>query len=391
MGTANISELLEEIIAEGHRGALLVERVMQAIGVDAQQARGLIASHVGHGWEFDDIPRVRSGRGALARLEDALMVDGRRTREGRASGYALHALAGELADAEDWPGLVEVRDELVRQPARGDHPDEALLPGIGARACARELAGCPVAKYAARVFDTGAAGVKARERVADTHTFEELAALLPDARARGAFAYDRVARGEDLSSVGLAPEAGDLPFVLQEWEPDRYDDSCDEREGLEATMTLHAPLPSPGRPEPPDRVCETLESMCVGWDRSTAVRVGGNALNAIAALRYREAEVWPCSLASCLCEIAQSVAWGGLHYKSLLAQGREAAWALLAAIAGQPLAHAHPDALGVAGASVRWYSFVAERYEYEDYASFQMALETPATGIAWAVSVGDTD
>jgi len=391
MGTANISELLDEIIVEGHSGALLVERAMQAVGVDAQQARGLIASHVGHGWEFDDIPRVRSGRGALARLEEALMVDGRRTREGRASGYALHALVGELADAEDWPGLVEVRDELVRQPARGDHPDEALLPGIGAQGCAWELAGCPVAKYAARVFDTRAAGVKARERLADAHTFEELAAFLPDPRARVVFAYDRVVRGEDLSSVGLAPEAGDLPFVLQDWEPDRYDDSCDEREGGDATMTLHAPLGPPGSPEPRDRVCEALESLCGNWDACTAVRVSGNALNAIAALRYQEGEVWPCSLPSALCEIAQSVAWRGLHYKSLLAHGREAAWILLAAIAGQPLAHAHPDALGAAGGSVRWYSFVAERYEYEDYASFQMAIEAPAKGIAWAVSAGDTD
>ncbi len=385
MNNANLSELLEGIIAEGHSGAMLVEEVMQAVGVDAQYARGLIASHVGHGWEFDDVPRGRSGRGALARLEEALMVDNLREREGRASGYALHALTGELADAEDWPGLVAVRDELVRQLARGDHPDQVVLARIGALACAWQLAGCPVANYAARLFDAGNVGSKARERIAYTYTFEELAAFLPDSRARKAFAYDRVARGEDLSSVGLASESGDLPFVLQDWEPTRYNAPGDEREdGDTSTMILHDPLPAPGRLEPPDQVCEALESLCVGWHGCTAVRIGGNALNAIASLGYQKAKLWSCSLSSALAEL-------GLHHKCLLAQGREAAWNLLAAISGQPLAHTYPDALEIAGSSVRWYYFVAERYEYETYASFQMAIDLPAKGIAWAVSAGDTD
>jgi len=393
MAGASFEEIRDLIVSSEKSGWRLVGEVMAAAGCDEKHARWLIALHAGHGFEFDDLPRPRPPRGPLARLEEALVVEARRAKYGPGvGGNALNALASELLADQEWRGVVEVRDELARRAKLTARAIQGMCR-FGASVFSDALASSAPASYAVKGL-TRRPSTWHLKQLAASRTWAELEPFLDDQRVRRVIAHERVARGEDLCKLGLNTKRGELAFALQPWEPTSYLDPVDDDGEAwclspELSFEHHDRLPPPGLEQPPDKVCDALDRLWAGWDAGGSVRVRGGALEAIAALDYVDAEVAQLSLAEALSTIARN---GVRNRGGLLAYGRQAALTLLAALAGRPLKRATPQELAVAGARVRWYSYQAEREEYEwILGDFQLAIEDPSQGIAWAVWAGATD
>lgn len=386
----------EQVIrASGLCGRDLVREVMAAADCDEADARWMIAFYAGHGFEFEEVSRLRPSATPLTRLEQALVVEDRRAAYGPGvGGNALNALTAELSSARDWPGLIDVREELARRAELTSTPNQDRCR-FGVSVVDDELARAAPARYAVRGIERKPS-VKRLEDLAATRTWAELAPFIDDARIRRLIAYERVARGENLSEASFPMERGDLPFALEPWEPRSYVDPRDnERSRHVSVDVVHETHDLPVAPAVQDRldpVCEKLEAMWGEWDLSEALRVQGNALEAIAALEYTTAEVAELPLPDALTAIARSIAWGGLHkYGGLLAHGRQAAWELLATLTGKPLSQLASDELETTGTRMRWYSYLAEHDAYEWIITFQLAIEHPKQNLAWAMQAGDTD
>ena len=124
-----------------------------------------------------------------------------------------------LADADDWDGLVDLRDRCRRALERG----RQLWPA--ASLAEYRLALDAPGRFAAAVLEPNAGRFALgplSEVAASTHTWADLAPHAPPTPQAALAAQERVVRGEDLSGDDrIDRQVVELPLALQTWEP-RY-------------------------------------------------------------------------------------------------------------------------------------------------------------------------
>ncbi|GLW58915.1 hypothetical protein [Kitasatospora phosalacinea] len=255
------------------------------------------------------------------------------------------------------------------------------------------------AVLAARLFDPdGGPGAPATaadhdagplwEVLATRHPRPVLDALaLPPAIHRLA-AHTRALLGEDPGDG--APDRGGVPYRLQPWEDGGWERDTRVREYLPgggARRALHlAPptreglavleLPNPGGRLTGIAATRTLADLS---DWTTAVCVRGRAADAVAQLaagpEVTGGHLPFAALYPALVHLASARPDRGA------AQGRLAVWQLLAAIDGTPAPdRAAADALVARLRCLTWTE------PADDLRHLHLALEDPATGLAWALS-----
>lgn len=308
----------------------------------------------------------------------------------------LTRLVDRLCQAQDWDGLVELRDRCRAALGRGKQ-----LWAVAAHAEYRAALEAP-APWAAHVIEPGAGRFALgplTEVAASTHAWAELAPHLAPGPLATLTAHERVVRGEDVSGGRhLDPGVLDLPPCLQPWEPAYRvaEYSADE---------AHFPAPSlpPLRrvslPSTTDRVddrdsCDALVDVAVAWatesnGRAEAVAVRGDGLAAVAALGPRSARVAEIPAADALAHLAWAGASGGAHGRRRgMAAGRFGAWWALASLGDLVGEWPVPaDELGELASHLRWYAW--DVGEPSTGWSLHLAAEDPSEQVAWAVSASD--
>jgi hypothetical protein len=301
-----------------------------------------------------------------------------------------------LAEADDWDGLVDLRDRCRRALERG----RQLWPA--ASLAEYRLALDAPGKWAAAVLEPNAGRFALgplSEVAASTHTWEELAPRVPATPQAALAAQERVARGEDLSHDDRVDrQVVELPLALEGWEPN-YPTA--EYKASEADFgnppavsgwQPYAAEPAPVVEDPEAR--RALVDLAAAWvtesnGRAEAAAVEGDAVGAVAALGARRGRVAEVDLAHALGAMAWTGASGGAHGRRRgMAAGRFAAWWALAALAGLldewPVP---PHELGAAAQRFRWYRW--DVGEPETGWSLRLAAEDPERGRAWAMSAVD--
>ena len=305
-----------------------------------------------------------------------------------------------LVDAEDWDGLVDLRDRCRRALERG----RQLWPAA-ANAEYRLALDAP-GQWAASVLVPGAGQFALGplpEVAASTHSWDELAPHAPPGPPASLAAHERVVRGEDLTGDDrVDPGVLELPLQLQEWEP-AYPLAV-----YTPTETRHddvAPPPMSSlevRAETAVRAVDdadagrALVDLAGAWTtgsngRASAVAVKGGAPAAFAALGATSVRVASIDAGHALAHMAWAAASGGAHGRRRgMATGRFAAWWAVAAMAGLlddwPVP---PDDLGEAATSLRWYRWLPDDGSSVTGWSLHLAVEDPAEGLAWAVAATD--
>ncbi len=297
----------------------------------------------------------------------------------------------------DWEGLVDLKGLCRHAVDRGkqlwaiaDHIEYRLAleaPG--------EWAGPMVFEGAGR-FTLG----PLPEVAASRHTWADLAAHLPEGPARTVTVYERVVRGEDLTTVhGIDPYMIEIPLKLMEWEPayavatyhaDKAEFPPPGLPRMKEEALPKAPLPSVADAEAHD----ALLNLARAWTdesngRAEAVAVHGSAPEAIRSLgpsRVRMEQVRP-RLAMAL--MAWTGASGGAYGRRPgAAAGRYGAWWAAAALTDLledwPVA---PDLLGEAIGELTWYVW-SDLVPPTGW-RFHLAVEDPAHGLAWALAAVD--
>lgn len=308
----------------------------------------------------------------------------------------LIRMVDRLCLDHDWDGLVELRDSCRAALERG----RQLWPAA-AHAEYRIALEAP-GRWAGRMLEPGAGRFTLgplTEVAASTHRWDELAAHVPPGPLAGLAAHERVVRGEDLRGRGGVDTAVlELPLVLQSWEPayplaeygpDRADFPSP---GLPSLQRVE--LPRRHRPADDHEACDALVQLAAAWTtesngRAEAVSVSGDGPAAVAALGLRSARMAETPAALALSHMAWAGASGGAHGRRRgMASGRFAAWWALAALRGLlDRWPSHPDELGDAAQSLRWWAWDAG----EPWTGWrlQLAVEDPARGRAWAVAATD--
>jgi hypothetical protein len=214
--------------------------------------------------------------------------------------------------------------------------------------------------------------------------------------------HECVLRGEDLTAFELAgPPVLELPLVLEPWEPDyalaEYHAHRAEFPSPQLPPLADVALPRPARRavdrHAPDGAL-ALRDLAAPWTRASegradVVAVAGDALGAIAALGPRRVRATPLEPSTALALMAWAAASGGAHGRRPgAAAGRFGAWWAVAALAGRldewPGGRAD---LGEAAAGLRWYAWDAA--EPATGWRLQIAVEDPASSLAWAIAAVD--
>jgi hypothetical protein len=299
-------------------------------------------------------------------------------------------------DAQEWDGLLDLRDRCRAALARGKQlwPVASLVE----YRLALEAPG----DHAAVVLEPRAGHLALGplpEVAASAHAWNELAERIPAGPLLTVTAHERVVRGEDLSRDDrIDRRVLDLPAALASWEPDyplaEYEPSS-------------ARFPAPRLPERSDvrlsgsgsRVADTMTTgalldLARAWTsesngRSEAIAVEGDALAAIASLGPSRARVAELAPADALAWMAWVGASGGAHGRRRgMANGRFGAWWAAAALTGL-LDDWPPSAaeLGQAVDELRWLAWDA--WEPDTGWRFHLAVEDPADGLAWAIAATD--
>jgi resuscitation-promoting factor RpfA len=301
-----------------------------------------------------------------------------------------------LVAAQDWDGLVDLRDRCRKALERG----KQLWPA--ASLAEYHLALDAPGRWAASVLDPGAGRFALgplSEVAASTHSWDELAPHAPSTPQAALAAHERVVRGEDLTGDGRVDrQVLELPLVLQHWEP-RYpvaeykasEADFPEPPSVNAWRDYEAD-PAPAVEEPEAR--RALVELATAWvtesnGRAEAVTVDGDACGAVAALGARHGRIAEIDPAHALSAMAWTAASGGAHGRRRgMASGRFSAWWAVAALAGLldewPVP---PDDVGAAVQRYRWYRW--DVGEPETGWSLRLAIEDPQRGRAWAVSALD--
>ena len=303
-----------------------------------------------------------------------------------------------LADAGQWGGLFQLRDQCRRAVERG----KQLWP-VAANAEYRLALEAPP-QWAAKMLVPGTGRFALGplpEVVACRHTWDELADEAPAGPVASMAAHERVLRGEDLTGdLRVQADVLDLPLVLQEWEPDypladyRPHEADFPAPEVPALSAVRLP-PRPAVTLDDATACRALTELALAWTtesngRAQAVGVEGDAATAVAALGVRRARMSEIPPADAIAIVAWTGASGGAHGRRRgMASGRFAAWWVVAAVAGLTDAWPVPaDELGQATQQLRWYAWDAA--EPETGWALHLAIEDPAVGVAWAVTAVDS-
>lgn len=303
---------------------------------------------------------------------------------------------GDLQAAEDWPGLLELRDGCRAALERGHQ----LWPV--ASLCEYRLALHGPASWAGKVIVEGT-GIFSpgplTEVVASTHTWDELSPHLAPGPLRAIGAHERVLRGEDLADApDIDTRVIGLPLVLQPWEPTypmaTYSDDGVVVEAPVLPDPSEIELPDPGPPIDDATVLAALRELVRPWTaqsngRVETVAVEGRAESAIAALGMTAARTVALEPAEALAYMAWTGASGGAHGRRRgMAAGRFNAWWAAAAVTGfDPHAVIDPEELGRAVADLRWLAWDSGGPRSGWW--FRLAIEDPLDGLAWAMTASD--
>ncbi|MEV7180573.1 hypothetical protein [Kitasatospora sp. NPDC093679] len=296
--------------------------------------------------------------------------------------------AGELAAAGRWPELLGLFRRLRGTSPRTAGPIGHLLaykapPEHAARLFDRD--GGPHAAAGEHDHDAGPLW----EVLATRHSWRRLAPLLEPAPVRRLVAHTRALLGEEVAGRAEADPEG-VPFALEPWEQAGWEEGVRVRDYLPAGGARRAlfalpdtredlvrlDLPAAGRPVAGfagARLSHTLAP----W--LTAVCVQGTAPDAAARLAPgRRVLAGHLPFAAAYPALVQAAS-GTPRLGT--AHGRLAVWHLLAAMAGT----ARPVAAEV-NALVARLRCLAWSEPRDELWYLHLALEDPATGLAWAVS-----
>ncbi|MBV2156292.1 hypothetical protein [Kitasatospora sp. SUK 42] len=308
-----------------------------------------------------------------------------------------------LAENGRWPELLAAyrqgRAAAVAQA--GEETAAALAAPLG-----HLIAYAAPPELSVRLFDAdGGAGTVAGvadhdagplwEVLATRHSWLRLAPLLGPAPVRRLVAHTRVLLGEDLS-YGAEPDLEGVPLRLEPWEKAGWDEASRVREYLpgggarSALLTLPASreglgeveLPEPGARLGGQRVTRGLAELTALAPWTEVVCVRGQAPLAAAVLaRGRRVVGGYLPFALAYPALVQSAAVGRTHG---CAHGRLGLWRVLGAMAG---------ADGTDGADRAEINALVARmrcFTWQEPAAglrhLHLALEDPASGVAWAVS-----
>ena len=298
-------------------------------------------------------------------------------------------------DARDWPRLAELRRRCDEAVTRGKQ-----LWGISeyiryrfALDAPGEWAGPAVTEGRTR-FTLG----PLPEVAASTKSWAELDAHLAPGPERAITAHERVLRGEVLESADIDRHVMELPLSLQSWEPPYRTITYKSDRVESATPALPrftmGDLPPAGTEIDDADGCTALLALVEPWvetsnGRAQARCVEGDAPRAIAALGVARAGIAEVEPGQALEWMAWAGASGGAHGRRRgAAAGRFSTWWAAHELAGLDWPPT-PDGLGEAVGELQWYLF--SDGSPDTGWNLKLAVESPAEGLAWAISANDAD
>lgn len=314
-----------------------------------------------------------------------------------------------LCFAEDWDGLVELRDRSRKAFERG----RQLWP-VASLAEYRLALEAP-APWAAAVVVPGAGRFALGplpEVAAQDHRWADLAPHLPRTPEATFVAHERVVRGEDLSGDERVDRTAlELPLRVEPWEPEypvavyRPDEAqFPERPSATAVAAAAATveLPAPAQEVDDPEACTALVELAGAWvtesnGHARAIAVAGDAVAALATLGASGAGppahlgLAPVPVEDALAAMAWTAASGGAHGRRRgMAAGRFGAWWAATALSiGLDRWPPAPDALGEALTALRWFRWQPASGASAGW-SLRLAVEDAGAGRAWVVEAVDT-
>ena len=301
-----------------------------------------------------------------------------------------------LCDAREWDRLVELRDRCRKAVERG----KQLWPA--ANHVEYRLALEAPGEFAARML-TDVAGQFGLGPLAEVsaarHEWAELAPHVPRTPPAATCMYERVVRGEDLSTFEIpGPDPFELPKVLCDWEP-AY--PVAEYRSHDADFPSPPPDPTGVATEVHDGaervvhsgVARTLRDLVHPWTAdgdATSVGVRGGVADAIGALDGPEVRLSEVGLSTALAWLGWAGASGGAHGRRRGASaGRLDAWMVLAELVGiGEMWPPDPVGLGEQARRLRWYVWDAMGIGPTGWV-LRVAVEDPDRGLAFALSAHD--
>jgi hypothetical protein len=323
----------------------------------------------------------------------------------------LRAIDG-LSSQRDWQALDELRRRCESAVQSGRQ-----LHGVAGHAAYR-LALEADAQWIVPLFDLPPASFllgPLAEVAASVRTWSEVETVLDetvDVTAIAPFAYERVARGDDLRAVERlrgATELFEMPLVRESWEP-AYAPTLFRSNGAEFPRPISDVIESvafepdtAGQLIDDPQVIDACKRVVDVWTSSSngtvaIAAVEGGVQQAVAGLtELSELTAGPArldriTLSSAVAAMAWAGASGGAHGRRPgLATGRLQAWWALAAFAGidadeWPL---EPEELGLAGSGLEWWTWHPR--DVEDTWSWRLVAVDQREGIALAVEAVDSE
>lgn len=308
-------------------------------------------------------------------------------------------LIDALVDRRAWADLEKLRQQCRAAYERGHQ----LWPGANAAAYRLALE-APAAFAVEPVLadDVLFALGPLTEVIAQNHTWDELAPLLPDGPLRAAIAQERILRGDDLSSENIDTAVFGTATTLQSWEPNyelaTYNPFNAESPSPATPSLAQVLLPGPGAPIPDDDVIDALRNVVAVWvEQSTGrvdtVAIEGTAEQAIATLGVPGALATDVGVDTALAHLAWAAASGGAKgNRRGMAAGRFEAWWVVAAATNQlddwPV---DPADLSEAASELRWVLWRPGTRPGTQQLGWELhlAIEDPLDGLAWAISAID--
>jgi hypothetical protein len=302
-----------------------------------------------------------------------------------------------LCERRDWAELTRLRDRARAAFDRGHQLWPAAVQAEYRLALeAPAVWAVPAVEGATGQFTLG----PLTEVLASTHSWDDVAEHLTDARIAALVAHERVVRGENLEGEAeIDRTVLDLPLRLESWEPaytvatyhaDRVDTPRPDlpRPGPQSS------LPPPARPaDDPDAVT-ALVDLAATWaadsnGRVEAVAVEGDARAAIAALGPTRATVEPIPATIAAALMGWTAASGGAYGRRRgAAAGRFGTWWALAALTD--LLGDWPLDAGELGAAIDELDWLTWSTGEPDTGwSCRLAAQDPGHGLAWALVAGD--
>lgn len=208
------------------------------------------------------------------------------------------------------------------------------------------------AEWASRVLheDASRFGIgPLTEVIAQNHTWPELADHLEHGPQREFVAHERSMRGDVVTEIGVETRVLDIPWTLQDWEPDYsfpvYGDSGvthpNPADGWQHTwQPITVSTADPGLVLDDDATEDALRRLVDPWTsfsggRARAIVVEGSETDALAHLASGDVEITPLEPHQVLQWLVWCGASGGAHGRRRgMASGRFGTWWLLGALGG---------------------------------------------------------